>query len=69
MKVVGSYGHLGWASEYSSQFGMTVTIFVVYGVFSINLCNLGGFILIGYFYNKPLLEWMGELLWLFDTFF
>ena len=41
---------------------------MVDGVCGINLCNIGGYILIDYFYNKPLLKWMGELLWLFDIF-
>ena len=45
---------------------MAVTIFAADGVCGINLCNIVGCILIGCFYNKPLLKWMGELLWLFD---
>ena len=59
LTVVGYQGHLGWASVSSSNFAMNVAIFVVDGVCGINLCNIGGCILIDYFYNKTLLKCIG----------
>ena len=59
LAVVGSQGHLGWASESSSQFGMSVKSFVVDGVCGINLFNIGEYILIGFFYNTNLLKCIG----------
>ena len=55
---VDSSGFLG-ASEFYPQFGMAVIIFVVDGVYGINLFNIGGCILVSYFYNKHLLKCMG----------
>ena len=41
------------------QFGMAVTIILVDGLYGINLFNIDGCILIGYFYNKTLLKGVG----------